>query len=81
MTITHHRIAAQTKAPKVWLKRAAERKWSIREMEEAVKGRPAKEEYRAQVERLENSVRRFNETWGTRRNVRVVLVWESEISA
>ncbi|MDA8334943.1 MAG: hypothetical protein M0Z41_08140 [Peptococcaceae bacterium] len=52
-------------------------------MEEAIKDRPVDEEYRAQVERLENTVRKFNETWGTRRNIKAVLIWESlgEISA
>ncbi len=77
LTIGHHRIAAQTKSPKVWLKRAAEKKWSVREMEEAIKGRQADEEYRAQVERLENTVRKFNEAWGTKRNIKAALLWQS----
>jgi hypothetical protein len=29
------------------------------------------------VERLENTVWKFNETWGTRRDIKAVLVWES----
>ncbi|HUW65300.1 MAG TPA: hypothetical protein VMW83_11540 [Spirochaetia bacterium] len=77
LTMTHHRIAAQTESPKVWLKRATEKKWSVRELREAIKGRHVDEEYRAQVERLENTVRKFNESWGTRRNIKAVLVWES----
>ena len=28
LSMTHHRIAAQTESPKVWLKRAEEKKWS-----------------------------------------------------
>jgi hypothetical protein len=77
LTMTHHRIAAQTESPKIWLKRAAEKKWSVRELQEAIKGRNVDEEYRAQMERLENTVRKFNETWGTRRNIKATLVWES----
>ena len=49
----------------------------MREMENARKDRRVDEEYRDQVERLENMVRRFNEAWGATRNVRAVLVWES----
>jgi len=75
LTTTHHRIAAQTESPKVWLQRAAENKWSVRQLQEAIKGRHVDEEYRVQVERLENSVRKFNEAWGTKR--KAVLVWES----
>jgi len=83
LTMTHHRIAAQTKTPKIWLKRAAERNWSVQELQEAVKDRHVDDEYRTQVERLENSVKKFNEAWGTRRNIKAVLVWETvgEISA
>ena len=50
-------------------------------MEEAVKGRNADDEYQAQVERLENTIRKFNETWGDKRNIKAVLVWKSRISA
>ncbi|HUW65527.1 MAG TPA: hypothetical protein VMW83_12710 [Spirochaetia bacterium] len=68
LTIPHHRIAAQTEFPRVWLKRADEKKWSVRELQKAIKDGSKQiddiEEYRAQVERLENSVRKFNEAWG-----------------
>ncbi|HUW65531.1 MAG TPA: hypothetical protein VMW83_12735 [Spirochaetia bacterium] len=77
LTITHHRIAAQTGDPKVWLKRAAEKKWSVRELQEAIADRHVDDEYRSQVERLENTVRKFNETWGATRNIKAILVWES----
>ncbi|MDA8335928.1 MAG: HNH endonuclease signature motif containing protein [Peptococcaceae bacterium] len=77
LSLTHHRIAAQTANPKIWLKRAAEKKWSVQELQEAIKGRHVDEEYRVQMERLENTVRKFNETWETRRNIKAVLVWES----
>ena len=43
---------------------------------EAIKGRHVNDEYQAQVEHLENTVRKFNEAWGTKRNVKAVLVWE-----
>jgi hypothetical protein len=56
LTMGHHRIAAQTESPKVWLKRAADRHWSVREMEDAVRGRSLDDEYQAQVERLEKAV-------------------------
>jgi hypothetical protein len=77
----HHRIAAQTESPKAWLKRVTQKKWSVREMEDAVKGRHVDDEYQAQVEWLENSVRKVNEAWGTSRNIKAVLVWESLASA
>ncbi|MDA8335367.1 MAG: HNH endonuclease signature motif containing protein [Peptococcaceae bacterium] len=77
LSMTHHRIAAQTESPRLWLKRAAEEKWSVQELQEAIKGRHVDDGYRFQVERLESTVRKFNETWGTRGNIKAVLVWES----
>lgn len=77
LSLTHHRVAAQTANPKIWLKRAAEKKWSVQELQEAIKGRHVDDEYQYQVERLENAVRKFNEAWGARRNIKAVLVWET----
>ena len=49
----------------------------MRELQEAIKARHVDEEYGAQVERLENTIRKFNRTWGTRGDIKAVLIREN----
>jgi len=74
--MTHHRIAAHTASPKVWLQKAADNKWSALELRDAIRGRHVDDEYRSQVERLAKAVRKCNDTWGGKGNIRAVLIWE-----
>ena len=56
LSLSHHRIAAVTETPPAWLDKAADREWSVRELQRGIRERrdrvDEEEQYRSQVERL-----------------------------
>lgn len=80
LSLSHHMAAAQTETPQTWLDRAVAQELSVRELRRAIREQrdlvDEEGRYRASVERVEQAVRKFNEAWETRRNIKASLVWE-----
>jgi len=80
LQISHHIEAAQSDRPEYWLQQAAENNWSVREIRQAKKDvndqRSEDEDLQVQMERLEQQVRKFNEKWETKRNIKAALAFE-----
>lgn len=80
LSFTHHKLAALTDDPEKWINLAVANGWSKRELAEAIKGGHDKisdeEACRQAEERLEQSVRKFNERYGVLSGKKAVLVWE-----
>lgn len=79
LSFSHHRIAAMTRDPEGWIDQAAAHQWSVEELRQAIRDArdpvALAEQARRAQERVEQTVRKYNEHWAPLTGQRAVLVW------
>lgn len=80
ISFSHHKIAAMTENPEVWLQRAVADQLSVKELQQAITDNRDRlseaEEARRAAERLVQAAKKFNERFAQIAGQEAVLTWE-----
>lgn len=79
LSFSHHRFAAMTEDPDHWIDQAVQHSWSVRELQDAIQdakdGVEQAEAARRARDRIENSIKKYNERWTPITDLVARVVW------